>query len=205
MPVHHVGEFLLGFEPRPLQARAPVLEEAARPGFALLVPELVERLLEQIGRVEPPVGRQQRLQAAASIGSETLPVRQQRLLLALDVAATLAAQAPVLGLAYFVECFSQVPHDVELVEQNRRLRRMCARRVAKRLPHVHHRQANALTLLVSRRGVEPRRVGFRTILSVKPDRAKPDQVAHHDAVGMPFLDRDFVDANRLWPRRPGFG
>ena len=36
-----------------------------------------------------------------------------------------------------------------------RLRRPFARRVAKRLPHVHHRQANAVALLVSQPVVEP--------------------------------------------------
>ena len=82
---------------------------------------------------------------------------------------------------------------------------MRARRVAKRLPHVHHRQTDAMAFLVSQRGIELRHAGFRAILPAEPDRAMPDQVAHDDAVGVSLLDRDFVDANRLRPRRARFG
>ena len=42
----------MGLEALPLQARAPVLEEAPRPALALVVPELTEGLLEQVGRVQ---------------------------------------------------------------------------------------------------------------------------------------------------------
>ena len=63
-------------------------------------------------------------------------MREQGVLLALDVASTFAAEPPVLALSYLVERFSQVAQDVELVEQDRRLRRVRASRVAKRLSHI---------------------------------------------------------------------
>ncbi len=197
MPIDHLGEFLVGLEPLPLQARAPVLEESSRPTLALVVPELAEGLLEQIRRVQPLVRRQQRLQAPASLHREVLPMRQQRVLLALDVAPILAAEAGILGFAYLVERLAQVAHDVELVEQNRRLRRSIVRRVAKRLPHVHHRQADARGFPLAKPVVELPHARFRTVLAAKPDRAFPDQVAHHDAVGVALPDRDLVDADRL--------
>jgi hypothetical protein len=57
--------------------------------------------------------------------------------------AILAAEARVFGLAYLVERVAQMAHDVELVEQDRRLRCVRRGRVAKRLPHVHHRQTHS--------------------------------------------------------------
>src|ERR1019366_6750429 len=46
MTVDHLGELLVGFEPLPFQAGAPVLEEAPRPSLALVVPELSEGFLQ---------------------------------------------------------------------------------------------------------------------------------------------------------------
>ena len=62
MPIDHLSEFLVGFEALPLQARTPVLEEAACPPLALVVPELTEGLPEQIRRIQAFVCRQQRLE-----------------------------------------------------------------------------------------------------------------------------------------------
>src|SRR4030081_1134219 len=61
MAVDHLGELLIWLEPLPLEAGAPVLEEASRPALALIAPKLAKTLLEDIGRVEPLVGRQQQL------------------------------------------------------------------------------------------------------------------------------------------------
>ena len=76
--VDHRGELLVGFEPLPFEALAPVLEEAARPGLALVVPELAERLLQHIGRVQPFVGGKQCLQRPASVEVEVLDGRDSR-------------------------------------------------------------------------------------------------------------------------------
>src|ERR1019366_7579320 len=53
MPIDHLGEFFIRCEPLPLQARAPVLEEAPRPALALVVPELAEGFFQNVGRVQP--------------------------------------------------------------------------------------------------------------------------------------------------------
>ena len=137
------------------------------------------------------------LSALAAVQGQVLPVREQRVLLALDEAPILAAEPRVLALAHLVERLAQVAHDVELVEQDRRLRRVRRGRVAKRLPHVHHRQANALGLLRAQPVVELRHARLRAVLAAEPDRAPANQVAHHDAVGVALADRDLVDADRL--------
>src|SRR5215471_1745365 len=57
--VDHLGEFLVRFEPLPLEPRLPVLEETPRPAFAFIAPQLSKTLLENISRVESLVGRKQ--------------------------------------------------------------------------------------------------------------------------------------------------
>src|SRR6266545_3250441 len=54
--LNHRGELLVGAQALPLEGRPPVLEEAARPALPAVVPELAERLLEQVGRVQALVG-----------------------------------------------------------------------------------------------------------------------------------------------------
>ena len=61
MPINHLSEFLVGLEPLPPQAGAPVVEESPCPDLAAVVPQLTERLFEHIGGVQPLVGRQQQL------------------------------------------------------------------------------------------------------------------------------------------------
>src|SRR5207244_3242040 len=99
MTLNHFGEFLVGFEALPLQARAPVLEEAPRPALALVVPELTEGFPEQVRCVQAPVGRQHLLERLPTFQREVLAAREQRVLLALDVGSILAAESPVFGLA----------------------------------------------------------------------------------------------------------
>ena len=41
----HLGEFLVRFEPLPLEASPPVLEETPRPAFAFIAPQLAKTLL----------------------------------------------------------------------------------------------------------------------------------------------------------------
>jgi hypothetical protein len=46
MSLDHAGEPLEGLQALPAQGRAPVVEEAPRPAWAPVVPELIEGLLE---------------------------------------------------------------------------------------------------------------------------------------------------------------
>src|SRR3990170_3712906 len=77
MTFDHGREFLEGFKPLPAQTALPVLEEASCPTFAFVVPELAEGLLEQIGGVEPLVGREQGLERLPAIEVQVLTMRQQ--------------------------------------------------------------------------------------------------------------------------------
>src|SRR6202171_3380212 len=124
-------------------------------------------------------------------------------LLALDEAPTLAAQAGGFGLAHLVERLAEMAHDVEFVEQDRRLRRLVRRDVAERLPHVHHGKLDLAALFEPRPVVERRHAGLGTVLAAKPDRPLANQVADHDAIAVTFADRDLVDADCSGTRRAG--
>ena len=103
MPIDHLGELFKRFEPLPLQAWAPVLEEAPRPALALVVPELAEGFLQNVSRVQPLVRRKQRFQRLAPLGAQILVMREERVLLALDEPTFLALEPRVLRLAYRIE------------------------------------------------------------------------------------------------------
>src|ERR1700738_136783 len=195
--VDHLGELLVRLEPLPLEAPSPVLKEAPRPALALVTPQLTEALLEDIGRVQPLVGRQQDLQRLPAVEREVLLARQQRVFLAFDVAPVAARKSSIFALANVIQSFTEMPHDMELVEQNRRLQRMRRRRQPKRLPHVHHCEPNARALLRAEPGVELAHTRLRTVLAAKPDRPAAKQIAHHNPVGVPFADRDLVNADHL--------
>src|SRR5215204_239310 len=197
MTVDHGGELLIRRQPLPLQAGAPVLEEASSPALALVAPQLAEALLQQIGRVEPLVGRQQRLQRPLAVEREILPARQQGVFLPLDVAPVAAGKPRVLALADRIQGLAQMAYDMELVEQNRGLRRMRIGRQAERFPHVHHRKADARALLGAEPGVEPLHARLRAVTTAEPDRPATQQVADHDPVGVPLADRDLVDPDHL--------
>src|ERR1700675_3120725 len=122
-------------------------------------------------------------------------------LLALDEAPTLAAEAGVFGLAHLVERLAEMAHDVELVEQDRRLRRFVLRDVAERLPHVHHGEPDFAALFEPQPVVERRHAGLGTILAAEPDRPLANEVAEHDAIAVALADRDLVYADRARTRR----
>ena len=204
MSINHLGEFLVRLQSLPFQAGAPVLEESPRPGFALVVPELAEDLLEHICGVQALVGRQQSLEGLPAHKGEILAVRQQRVFLPFDETAVTAAEPRVFTFSYQVQRLSQVAHDVKLVKEDRCLRRVCLGRIAKRFPHVHHRQANGSAFLPAKPLVEHRHTGLGAILATEPYRAMANQVAHHDAISVAFANGDLVDANGLGSWRTCF-
>src|SRR5438128_2145046 len=67
VPRDHCGKLLVGAEPLPLQSGAPVVEEAPGPALPLVLPELAEGLLEDVGGVEPLVRGEQRLESAPAV------------------------------------------------------------------------------------------------------------------------------------------
>ena len=195
MSINHFSEFLVRLQALPLQAGAPVLEEASGPALALVVPKLTKGLFEKVCRVQSLVGRQQGLQRTLAIHVEILPMRQQRVLLAFDESALVPGEARVLGLAHRIERLAQVGHDVELVKQDGRLRRIRAGRIAEGLPHIHHGQANLRALLLAKPRIEHRHARLGAVTATEPDRTTANQIADHDAIGVTFADRDLVDAD----------
>src|SRR6266545_8220196 len=87
VPLNHRRELFVGTQALPLERRPPVLEEAARPAFAAVVPELPERFLEQIGGVQPLVGGEQRRQGPAAAEGQVLSVGPQALQKKIDESA----------------------------------------------------------------------------------------------------------------------
>ena len=75
----------------------------------------------------------------------------------------------------------------------------------KRLPHVHHRQTDALAFLVSQPGEELAHAGLGAVLAAEPDGTASDQIADHDTVGVALAHRDLVDADHLGGGYPRAG
>ena len=130
MPLDHGRELLEGLQALPLQLRTPAIEELPRRGLALVIPQLPEGLLEQVGGVQALVGREQQLRVLACGAVQILRMPERGVFLAIDERTSLAAHARVLGLAHRVERVAEVAQDVELVEQDRRLRGDAQGRVA---------------------------------------------------------------------------
>src|SRR5262245_51701851 len=85
----HPGELPEGLQPLPLQGVLPVLEEPASPAGPVVVPELPERLLQEVGRVQPPVDPEQQLQGLLPLEGQVLPAGEEVVPLPLDEAALL--------------------------------------------------------------------------------------------------------------------
>src|SRR5712692_3534529 len=140
---------------------------------------------------------EQQLQRLLAFEAEVFPMRQQGVPLPLDEAAILARQPGVLALAHLVHGLAQVTEHVELVVQEARLRCVAGleRRVAKRRPHIHHRQADFAAFAWSQPGEELIHARLGPVGATKPDRPAAQQVADDDAIGLSLANGDFVDAN----------
>src|SRR5262245_56760749 len=193
----HAGKLLEGLQALPAQGGAPAVKEAARPSRSPVVPQLVERLLEEVGLVQPLVGLEQQAQGLLPFQGKVLPVRQQRVPLPFDKTPVRPREPGILALAYLVHRLAQVLEDMELVVQDSGLRRvpLLARGVAERLPHVHHRQANLAAFLGAQPGEELVQARLGAVRAAEPDGPAPLQVADHDAVLMPLGDGDLIDAD----------
>src|SRR5712691_9849324 len=199
---NHRGELLIGPEALPLEPRPPVLEEAPRPALAVVAPQLPKGLFEQIGRVEPLVCGEQGLEGPPAIEGEVLAVRKEGVFLPLDEAAILSGEARVLALADQVEGHPEVAEDVELVEEDAGLRRMVAGRGAKGFPHVHHGHANLPAFPRPQPGEERVQTRLGAIYASEPDRPLPDEIGHHDAIGVPLSEGDLVEPDDPGSQRP---
>ena len=112
VPVYHVGELLIRCQTLPLQGGPPVLEEFAGPGGMCVIPQLSEGFLEYIGRVESPVGRQQKPETSAAIGLEMLTVCQQSIFLSFDESALWASQTGVFAFAHLIQGLAELPQYI---------------------------------------------------------------------------------------------
>ena len=203
--VDHRGELLEGLQPLPLEGLPPVVEETPCPAGRVVVPQLLERFLQKVGRVQPLVGVEQQLQALPSREGEVSPARQEGVLLALDEPAFRPGESGVFALADLVHGLLQMAQDVELVVDDQGLRGVALLEggVAERLPHVHDRQADFAAFLGAEPGEELVQARLGAVLAAEPDGPAADQVADHDAVAVPLADGDLVDADRPGGGVPG--
>src|ERR1022692_1464715 len=123
-----------------------MLEKASSPTSDPVLPQLLELLFQNVGGVKPFVRAQQHLQGLSSLERKVALVRQQRVAVPFDEATVLALQTGIFVPADLVHRLLQMSHHVKLVVQDFRLRGVAdlERRVPKRLPHIHDRQANSL-------------------------------------------------------------
>src|SRR5947209_165171 len=175
----HRGELAEGLQALPLQGVLPVVEEPTGPARALVVPELAERLLEDVGLVQPPIGPEQQPQGPLPLGGEVLPPRQEVVLLPLDEPAVLPREPRVLPLADLIHGLPQVLEDMELVVDDPGLRgvALLERGIAEGLPHVHDGDADLPASLGAEPGEELVQARLGTVLAAEPDRSPPLQVA----------------------------
>ena len=75
--------------------------------------------------------------------------------------------------------------------------------VAKRLPHVHHRETHLGSLLFPEKSIELVHARLAAVLATEPDRARALQITDHDAVDMALADGDLINPDDLWPRLTG--
>src|SRR5580693_3027976 len=133
----------------PSQCVFPILEEPARPARSVVIPELVERLLEEVGFVQPPVDLEQQLQCLLPLEGQVLPPGEEVVPLPLDKTAPVPREPRVLPPPHLIHGLPQVLEDVELVVDDPGLRSMpfLEGRLAECLPHVHYGQTNLAAFL----------------------------------------------------------
>src|SRR5260370_39537386 len=102
MRLHQPRELLVRLQTLPAHRRPPLVEEPSCPAGTPVVPELIERLLEQVGLVQASVGLEQQLQRLLPIEAEVFPMGQQGVFVPLDEAAILTRHPGVFGLANLV-------------------------------------------------------------------------------------------------------
>src|SRR5215471_221670 len=197
MLLDHLRKFLVRSKPLPFERRLPVFKEAPGPTLALVAPQLTKGFLKQVGGIESLVGIKQGLKRLAAFKRKVVPARQERVPLPLDETSIFAHQPPRLAFSNLIQRLAQMAHHMELVVQNGRLRRTGFSGTAKWLPHVHHRQANPCTFWFSQLTKELPQAFLRTVLTTKPDRSAPFQVAHHNPVSVTFASRYLVNADNL--------
>jgi hypothetical protein len=103
MGFDQLGKLPVRFQALPFQAVFPALEKGAGATFGTVVPELSKIFLEDVGRVQTPVGLEQFLQGTSSIQTQVLATREQCITLALDVTPVLATETFVLTASDLIE------------------------------------------------------------------------------------------------------
>ena len=187
MPFDQLGKLLEWLQPLPAYRGAPLVEELAGPGLASVRPQLSELLLEEVGGIESLVRREERLESAPFLRGEILPVREEHILLFLDVLPVrTVGQALVLRLVDLIHRLVQMPQHMELVVEDGRLRCLRLGRIPERLLRVHDGVPDPLGMPDAEDIVEHDQARFRPVDAAKPDRLPALQIADDNAIDVPF-------------------
>ena len=196
MALDQSDKLLVRLEAAPLELGLPVLKELSSPGGILIIPELSEGFFEHIGFAQALIGLEQQRQGAPAVQIEISFMRQKRIALSFDEAFVFGGDPGIFPPPHLVKSLRQMLEHMELVEDDFGLRRMGFKRVAERLPHVHHRQAQRAVPLGAHIVEESVHVLLSAAqLLAHPDRPLLIQVCHHDGVTLAFADRDFINAD----------
>ena len=103
MGFNQFGKLLTGHQPLPFQAVFPTFEKSECASFGTVAPEISKAFLEDIGRVQTPVGLEQFFQRISSKYAQILASRKQGITLAFDVTLILTTESFVFTTSDFIE------------------------------------------------------------------------------------------------------
>ncbi len=179
MVQQHVGEFLEGLQPLPLQLIHPLLQVVEHGPFVVVIPQPLQAFFQQTGFEDPPVHLEQPVQVSARCAGQVFPSTHQQPLLALDHFALLFPLAEEFRLPHLVDRIVGVLDDVELVIHDLAVRRPFLDAQTERLPHVHARRLNPLPLPAIQLAPKEFIQCLFLALPAKPQRLRCLQIAHN--------------------------
>ena len=160
------------------------------------MPQTTQRLLDGPCPSDLELLTYQRSELVAPSRRHVLLAVEPQILAALERLITRRHQRSVLLLAYRVHRFTDVPYDVEAVENDllRRRRHLRSRRLNVGLPHVHRHRLDAVKLLLCQSRVVAVETLLRAVFGDVLHRALL-QVADQRQVPVPLGRRLLVDAD----------
>ena len=103
MVLNHLCKLLIRFKPLPLQAVFPSIKEGTGAALREIIPELAERLFQQVSGIQTSIGAEQFFERPTAIQTQVLAPRQQRVALTFDVGPILTTESFVFGSADLIQ------------------------------------------------------------------------------------------------------
>src|SRR6266536_1368151 len=195
----HLGKTL------PPQRALPALEEEGHATARLVRPQPVKLLTQDVRLVEATVGVEELLQLAPLGAAHVAPAVQQQPALAAAVLAHDRAGPKELLSAHLVDGVGGVLQDMELVEDDGRVRQDLRHRVQVGAVHVDADRLDCRPLVAIEAVAEKRFERVLGPVSGEPDDLAAHEVGQHGPVLLPLPALDLVGAqmtrSTAWPTR----